>query len=169
MQNWPTKIFWILFSRSVSIDSEFCAVLHCLQYLFFISKSSSINQQTWYFSIFFYTAGFSATNFTQWKCIICVIIHSRLNSVNALTISYLGFFIRNELNSRISTVLRKKTHKNLCDNFATKYVVFWRNLHRLQKNYTSAGSDARDKSLNISYMISVLNIADVQDWSVAQI
>ena len=77
-------------------------------------------------------------------------------------ISHLGFFTRNEINSRISTVLREKTHKNLRANFAREYVVFWRNLHCLQKNYTAAGNN-RDKSLNISYMISVMNIADVQD------
>ena len=81
---------------------------------------------------FFYTAGFSATNFTQWKWLICDIVHSRLNSVNALNISYLGFFIRNEINS-IITVLREKTHKNLRANFAREYVVFWRNLYRQQK------------------------------------
>ena len=42
--------------------------------------------QTWYASIFFKLPDFQAKNFTPQTCVICDIVQSRLNSVNALNI-----------------------------------------------------------------------------------
>ena len=51
-------------------------------------------------------------------------------------------FIRHDFNS-----FERLNIKKMCANSVREYVVFWRNSHRLEKNYTSAGSDVRDKPI----------------------